>query len=101
MASRFASEEEVLSLDDTEFPKQGKDSAGVGRQHCGVMGKVADCHVAVNLQYVLAHAEYHPNLANFSRGIERYLPEVWFEKRNRKRWGKTRISEGSRIRTKG
>ena len=101
MASRFASEEGILSLDDTELPQQGKDSVGVGRQYCGVLGKVANCQVAVSLQYVIPHAEYHPNLSSFSLGIELYLPEAWFEKRNREWWKKARIPEGTRFRTKG
>ncbi len=101
MAPRFASEEGILSLDDTELPKQGKASVGVAPQYCGVLGKVANCQVAVSLQYVLPNAEYHPNLSSFSLGMELYLPEAWFEEKNRERWKKARIPEGTRFRTKG
>ncbi len=90
MVFRFASEEGILSLDDTELPKQGKNSGGIGRQYCGVLGKVTNCQVAVSLQYVLPHGEYHLNFSSFSLGIELYLPEAWFAERNRERWKRTR-----------
>lgn len=36
-----------LLIDETGFPKKGRDSVGVGRQWCGRLGKVDNCQTAV------------------------------------------------------
>jgi SRSO17 transposase len=41
-----------LHLDESGFPKQGENSAGVNRQYCGRLGKIDNCQVGVFLGYV-------------------------------------------------
>ena len=62
----------VLIVDDTAFPKQGECSVGVGRQYCGVLGKVANCQVLVSL--TLAQNDLPVPLA-----LRLFLPKVWTE----------------------
>ena len=42
----------IAVLDESGFPKRGKKSAGVKKQHCGVTGRVENCQVGVFLTYV-------------------------------------------------
>ena len=57
-------------LDGSDFPKQGRKSAGVARQYCGRLGKVANCQAGMFLAYVspLGRALVDKRL---------YLPESW------------------------
>lgn len=57
-------------VDDTGIPKKGNHSVGVARQYCGVLGKRANCQVAVTV-----------SLANKTMSVPAawrlYLPERW------------------------
>jgi SRSO17 transposase len=57
-------------VDDTGFPKQGTRSVGVARQYSGTLGKVANCQVAVTLQYATGQEV-------FALDADLYLPEEW------------------------
>lgn len=60
----------VWAIDDSGMPKQGKKSAGVARQYCGQVGKIANCQVGVFLAHVgpLGRALADKRL---------FLPEAW------------------------
>ena len=57
-------------VDDTGFPKKGKDSVGVARQYCGQLGKQDNCQVAVSLS--LASVQGSIPIA-----YQLYLPKDW------------------------
>jgi SRSO17 transposase len=67
---RLNTPEGIFVLDESGFPKQGRQSVGVARQYCGALGKVGNCQLGVFLAYVSArgHALVDKRL---------YLPSAW------------------------
>ena len=59
---------EAWVLDDTGFPKDGKDSSGVKRQYSGTLGKTGNCQIGVSVHAV-------GGLATVPLGWALYLPE--------------------------
>jgi SRSO17 transposase len=57
-------------VDDTGIPKQGRHSVGVARQYCGVLGKQANCQVAVTVSLV-------NEALSVPCAYRLYLPETW------------------------
>ena len=72
VAERVAPEIEVEAwvLDDTGFPKDGKDSPGVKRQYSGTLGKSGNCQIGVSVHAVGARG-------TVPLGWALYLPEDW------------------------
>jgi SRSO17 transposase len=82
----------VLIVDDTALPKQGKHSVGVKRQHCGVLGKQANCQVLVSL--TLAQKEVPVPIA-----LRLYLPEDWAQDDARR--AEAKVPQSITFETKG
>src|SRR4051794_5024154 len=87
MAEEFAGPDGIFVIDDTTFPKQGKHSVGVQRQHCGALGKRANCQCAVSVHYVSPGGHYPLDM-------RLYLPESWLG--DPKRLGKAKVPEAQR-----
>jgi SRSO17 transposase len=62
----------VLTLDGSDFHKQGKESVGVKRQYCGELGKRANCQAGVFVGYSSSRG-----YALLDRRL--YLPHEWLE----------------------
>jgi SRSO17 transposase len=65
-------------VDDTAIPKKGSHSVGVAHQYCGVLGKSANCQVAVTVSLVNA-------VLSVPSGFRLYLPQEWAEDGERRR----------------
>ena len=57
-------------IDDTGFPKQGRHSAGVARQYCGMLGKQDNYQVAVSVSLAC-------ETASVPVAWQLYLPSEW------------------------
>jgi SRSO17 transposase len=68
-------------LDDTGFPKDGKDSPGVKRQYSGTLGKTGNCQIGVSVHAV-------GRKGTVPLGWALYLPEQWCEDSERRRKAK-------------
>ena len=78
-------------VDDTGFPKKGKESVGVARQYCGQVGKQDNCRVAVSLSV-------STDSASLPVAYRLYLPEVWIKDDERRK--KTGVPEEIQFQTK-
>ena len=70
LAPRLGHPEAVWVFDGSDFPKQGRKSAGVARQYCGRLGKVANCQAGMFLACVSPLGR-----ALVDKGL--YLPQSW------------------------
>jgi SRSO17 transposase len=70
MSAEATTDDGVLVVDDTGFPKQGPASVGVARQYSGTLGKVGNCQVAVTCCYADPQATWPV-------AVRLYLPQAW------------------------
>jgi SRSO17 transposase len=82
---------EAWVLDDTGFPKDGKDSPGVKRQYSGTLGKIGNCQIGVSVHALGAKG-------TVPLGWALYLPEEWCSDEERRR--KAKIPKQVAFRTK-
>jgi SRSO17 transposase len=78
-------------VDDTGFPKKGRESVGVARQYCGQVGKQDNCRVAVSLSVTTEKA-------SMPVAYRLYLPQSWIEDRQRRQ--KTGVPDSIQFQTK-
>src|SRR5205823_1991248 len=78
-------------VDDTGFPKKGRESVGVARQYCGQVGKQDNCRVAVSLSV-------STEKASMPVAYRLYLPESWIQDRKRRK--KTSVPSEIQFQTK-
>jgi SRSO17 transposase len=64
----------ALVIDDTGFPKDGKDSPGVARMYCGALGKTGNCQIGVSVHAVT-------DWASAALDWRLFLPESWDEEK--------------------
>lgn len=86
VADSLGTPDGTVVVDGSGFPKQGADSAGVARQYCGALGKIANCQEGVFVVYATPHE--HTFL-----DCRLYLPESWFDSNAVERWQKCGIPE--------
>ena len=72
ISGQLAHENGMITLDETGFPKKGRNSVGVARQYCGRTGKTDNCQVGVMAGYV---SPLGYGLIDY----ELYMPGKWFE----------------------
>jgi SRSO17 transposase len=68
-------------VDDTAFPKKGHHSVGVAHQYCGILGKQANCQVAVTVTLV-------NEAVSVPAAYQLYLPAEWARDRARRQSAK-------------
>lgn len=83
----------MLCVDGSDFPKKGKNSVGVYRQHCGRMGKVENCQAGVFTSYVSIKGY------GLVEG-QLYLPKIWFSEDYAQRYEKSQVPMDVTFKTK-
>jgi FOG: Transposase len=93
LGATTASENGMLSIDGSDFPKKGKNSVGVARQYCGILGKTENCQAGVFCAYAGKNG-----YGLVDRDL--YLPKNWFADDHSDLRKKCEIPEDMTFRTK-
>jgi SRSO17 transposase len=67
----------ALIVDSVGFPKKGTHSVGVGRQWCGVLAKVDNCQVIVDLILATPGEQRNADQVTWPMGMQLFLPKKW------------------------
>jgi SRSO17 transposase len=93
LSDKIADPDAMITVDDSGFPKKGKESVGVARQYCGQLGKTDNCQDGVFVGYSSA-------LGYGLLQAQLYLPEKWFEADHDERREKCGIPKNIVFKTK-
>jgi SRSO17 transposase len=92
VAQTLGDPQAVLIVDGSGFPKQGEHSAGVARQYCGALGKIANCQEGVFAVYASQHGYAFVD-------ARLYLHESWFDADHQRLWEACGIPKDQPFRT--
>jgi SRSO17 transposase len=93
LAELISDSDGMLTGDGCDFPKKGKMSVGVARQHCGPLGKVDNCQASVMVGFAGPKGF---GLVDY----ELYMPEKWFDEDFAGKREKCCVPPGLEFRTK-
>lgn len=79
VAKTLGDPQAVLIVDGSGFPKQGAHSAGVARQYCGALGKIANCQEGVFAVYSSQHGYTFVD-------ARLYVHETWYDTAHQRLW---------------
>ena len=85
----------LFLIDDTSFPKKGRESVCVARQYCGATGKTDNCQVGVSMTYIGQGTAW-------PFGMKLFVPESWDcdDDECMRRRSKTKMPDSVRYRPK-
>jgi SRSO17 transposase len=92
-AQSLATDNGMITVDASEFPKKGKNSVGVARQYCGNTGKKDNCQSGVFVGYA---SEKGHGLID----CQLYLPKIWHEEDHKDLCEKNLVPEDLIFQTK-
>jgi SRSO17 transposase len=93
LSETLATEEAMITGDETGIPKKGNKSVGVARQYCGSTGKVDNCQVGVMLGYASSKGY---GIIDYNL----YMPEKWFDNNHAEQRKKSKVPSAIKFKTK-